>query len=448
MNLIEFYTKVLEGFNLQVSDDGFIRVRGGDEVLMCGGKTLVLPLPDHINSAFTTDDDGKTVVAKVLYNPINEDIVRGDSASLKTTKLFAEQHLGFSIACIGELLLRLACDKNLQQSTKLEINKFMKDILIASNQNVKHIIDEKTLSNWTSICNEFTKDGDALVEIFLKKKGTYNGKEYNRLAVLHSKLYDELLKADKDTPLGGIKLRNKDIMIFRTIFSYVLGELSEDNTICVGSNNAESPAFVSLMILYIKRMERITNLLESLKHVDESIYDMCALPNPLLNEGDIYELEGYKAELIKIPTEVDLNRSIQLPSSTLARPNVASAMSSKIKEQPAVRQGQPYPSTIVAPQQQVEEESDPVARALFGSRGNGGFTNAAVGLNNPALMQTQPIYPTPQIPQMNMTQQPMIGMPAIQTQPAIPLNQQQVVGVNSLQRPNPGMFMPNNTPWI
>ena len=447
MNLIEFYTKVLEGFNLQVSDDGFIRVRGGDEVLMCAGKTLVLPLPEHINSAFTTDEDGKTVVAKVLYNPINEDIVRGDSASLKTTKLFAEQHLGFSIACVGELLLRLACDKNLQQSTKLEINKFMKDILVGGGQNIKQIIDEKTVTNWTTICNEFTKNGDALVEIFLKKKGTHDGKEYNRLAVMHSKLYDELLKADKDTPVGGIKLRNKDLAIFKTIFPYILGELSEDNTICVGSNNAESPAFVSLMILYLKRMERISKLLEGLKHVDESIYDMCALPNQLLSEGDIYELDGYKTELVKIPTEVDLNRSIQLPSSTLARPDMASAMSSKIKEQPVAKQGQPYPSTIVAPQQPEEEESDPVARALFGSRGNGGFTAAPVGLNNPALMQSQPIYPTP-MPQMNMMQHPMVGVPVIPEQPAIPLNQQQVMGVNSLQRPNPGMFMPNTTRWI
>jgi len=82
MSLIEYYKTVIESLGMEVSDDGFVKIKvSEDNTVMqrAGGLPIVLPTDDHIGSLRSIDDNGKPVVSKVLFNPLNENVIKGDS---------------------------------------------------------------------------------------------------------------------------------------------------------------------------------------------------------------------------------------------------------------------------------------------------------------------------------------------------------------------------------
>ena len=123
MTLVEFYENVIESLGL-TQKDGFIYVKDSKGTLiplMDDKKQLVLPTPDQLGNFLEEDDDGNISVVRIPYNPLNEDSVKGDSISLKKTKLIVEQRIGYNLAYVGELLLRLAANKELQKKTKKQL---------------------------------------------------------------------------------------------------------------------------------------------------------------------------------------------------------------------------------------------------------------------------------------------------------------------------------------
>lgn len=316
MTLVDFYRQVLSSLKL-TEKDGYMYVGSGDGLipLLAEKKQFVLPTKERLKDLLDQDEDGNAIVARLPYNPLNEDVVKGDTLSLQRTKTYVEKRLGHAIARVGEALLSLASNKKLQTKTNMEINMFLSQLNEANGPNIKQVVDNTSIEKWASIYANSLKEKEVnMVDIYLNKAGVSEGVKYNRLAVLNSPIYDILVdeKTTKDTPILDVKLRNKDLIIFRLMIKYLLEGLNENNCIELGSNDNDSPAFIALYSLYIKLMTRLNKLMKSLLTVDKTLEeDIVDLP---ISVEDLADLKVFKSELVLIPNENDLNRTLKGPS--------------------------------------------------------------------------------------------------------------------------------------
>lgn len=449
-SVIDFYKQALENVGLYVSKDGFIYSSSDDDKVMitAGGLPMVMPTQKHINSVMEKDENGKYKIVKIIYNPLNEDIIKGDTESLKKTKVFVERRLGHIIASAGEMLLNLASNQSLQRKVNTETSKFLGSLTAALNAGIKDIVDKKSIDNWANIYSGTLQDTDGMISIYLKKSGVHNGVKYNRLATLCSKVYDKLLEADKNTDVFGVKLRNKDITVFRLVFEYLIKGLnSEDNTIAIGSNDEYSPAFVSLFSMYSSVVTRINKILKDIKHVSEESYDAAYVDN-LITLDELEDLSKYRGELANIPNELDITRQANSQSKIGAMPPIKDVPTSVVSNSV-------YPTTAVSLKEanQSSTTDDPLLKALYG--GNRPVTSNA--MYGPTPMQQAPMmmpmgtpvnnmqqgYYNPPMPQRPMGLNQMISPANNMAYPPQPMGSPFVGMPSGYGMPNQPTMMPN-----
>ncbi|MCI4435310.1 MAG: hypothetical protein JHC33_00680, partial [Ignisphaera sp.] len=400
--MLDFYKRVLNSMGLPVDEDGYIYTSSADDKMMLtvNGKPLVLPTKEHLNTLLATNESGDIELTKIPYNPLNENVIKGDTESLKRTKLIIEKKLGGALAVAGELLLTLASNTALQKKTTMELNKFLGNINSAQNPGIKKLVDDASLDAWAKIYNNSIITPKGAFSIFLKKSGTYEGVKYNRLATAESVIYTYLLEAVKDVPLYGVKLRNKDITIFRLIFEFLLPDMDSKHTIHIGSNDNESPGFISLFKLFIKIATRTNEIIKSLSFVNESLANEGVLPITVsYDELDL--LSKYKNDLLSIPSETDLTRSKVAAKNTGLNvdhgKSYAGSVTNTVYTPP---KDTPLPISM---KNQPQIEDDPIKRILYGNSvqntvPNNMMTNVGPGINP----QLGSIYGSPY-------QQPILG---------------------------------------
>lgn len=317
--LIEFYKDIISSIGLNTTDDGYIFAGSSEDrqLINHNGKMMVIPTKDHIDTMFTQNEDGKIVVGKVLFNPLREDELKGNSTSFNKAKYFIETKLGHSMYVAGELLLTLANKPDLQKKSSFEINKFLSKLNEANNTGIKELVDEKSISNWANIYKKILNSDNGVVTIFSKKMGKIGSDTFNRTAVLRCDLYTELLTANNTIPVFDVKLRNKELIILKNMLEFLLPGIEEKpHTITVGSNDPESPAFISLMCLYIRIVTRLNKIITDLKKVDQELYES-GYTNLSVTEEEISNSSIYKADVVLIPNEVDSNRQIRQHENSL-----------------------------------------------------------------------------------------------------------------------------------
>lgn len=443
--LQDFYTRVLGSMGLPVDGDGYVYTSNADDKMMLtvSGKPLVLPSKEHLNTLLVTNESGEIELSKIPYNPLNENVVKGDTESLKRTKLIIEKKLGASLAVAGELLLTLASNPALQKKTTMELNKFLGKTNEAQNVGIKKLVDDSSIDSWAKIYENSIGTPKGAFSIFLKKAGTYEGAKYNRLATAESVIYADLLEAVKDHPVCGVKLRNKDITIFKLIFEFLLPDMDSKNTIVVGCNDNESPGFISLFKLFIKIATRTNEIIKSLSFVNESLANdgLFAL-NVTYDELDM--LNKYKNDLLAIPSETDLTRSKVAAKTTHGLQHVdpsrsyADAVTSTVFNPP---NDAALPITM---KNQPQIEDDPIKRILYGNTVQNTVPNNMMMNAGPGVNQYQaPIYqnPNPVYPLAGNYQPSNAGYVPPQQYQA-PMQYQSPVGIN-----NPTMGMNSSVPF-
>ena len=411
MKLLEFYNEVVKSLGLTTTDDGFIKI--GNQTLTINGVPFVMPTKEHIDSALDVNESGELELVKLPYNPLNENVIKGDTKSLRKTKDIVEKRLGHALAIIGELLLTLAYDSKLQAKTSMILNKFLSSIGPVKTKSMKDLVDDKTIDKWTKIYTRSIEPGSetSFCKVFIKKIGKINGTKYNRTTVIDFPILEAMENLDASTPIMGVTLRTKDIKVFNIMLKYVLNMLNEKGTVEIGDNDTQSPGFVTLFKAYILVATRLDKMLTALKFIDEEAVNSSKL-GITLTTNDIDDVDKYAGELALIPSELDLNRS-------KARKAV------KEHTQLNTTTGQVVPQQGQSIQQQ-EEEMDPVDKILYGG-------------NVPPQPQMVPVqqqvqYQQPVIPQP-VQQQPIAQQPAYQYQQPVqqqPIQQVQPMGVNGL----------------
>lgn len=442
-DLLSFYKKLLNNLGLEVTEDDYIKYM--DSTLMQDGKPIVMPTKKQLNELIDKDENGKYVVSKIPFNPFNEDMLKGDSISLTKIRHIIEYKISKDIYFIGYLLLTLASNKKLQSRTNVDVNKFLAEINTANNNNIKQLIDDATMKAWETIHDTMHSQMKRAVSIYIKKRGSYNGVTYARIASLNSIVYDQLVQADKDTPIFGVKLRNKDLKIFTIIYKFILNELDDKDTMQIGSNDGESPASVALLSLFATLIRRINKLYSNLSLTiteiggDDkpiNVKELIVADPITLEEAET--ISRFKAEFDKIPNE-----------NTLDRQATASDKQEQKQNQVVQRQPNVYPTTPQPISNELPEGTNPALKIHMKNTGmvflpNRNEVQQPVMYGQPAMipqvppvmapnmMQPPAIVPPP-IVHPQMFQQPAMTPPVMAQQPVF---QQPQFGNNVLQHPS------------
>lgn len=407
--LIDYYKNIINNIGLFTDEEGFIY--GGDSEnkipITTLGKPLVLPTDENIKTLFMDDPEEGIVVNKILYNPLNEDVIKKDSESLSKTKLVIETRVALMLEVVGELLLHLAENKALQTKTTLNLNKFLGSINDAKRPGIKNMIDDNVIANWSKLCKASRSNGNTSVKIYLKKGGVNSeGTKFNRLATMSITALEHLLKYEKDEQVLGVTLRPKDVRLFTILYSFLLN-VENTHTLETGNNSKESPGFLSLMDIYIKVGTRLENLLRDLKDVAVSIESLIE-PVITMSMEDINAVDGnpkIKQELLSIPNEIDVNRTVEAKrKATLLKSDVNSNLN-----KPRPTAGNPIlsDSSVQNVQQPVVQNTQQTPEPLN--------YNPEVNTDPVhAILSKSPTYMTVQEkqhiqPNMNMVGQPVMG---------------------------------------
>jgi len=463
MKLMDFYKKVLHSLGLEVSQDDFVQINLGGKPTMftVNGKPMVLPTKEHIDTSIEPDGNGNIMVTKVLFNPLNEDVIKGDSTSLKKVKDIAEKKLAHTFAAVGELLLTLASNPKLQKKTDMELNKFLIELNNVYDGKAKDKVDDKSVDTWSKMYAKSLKEpaSKSFLKLYLKKNGRYDGNRYNRLAVASFPFYEMLLEADKTTPVYGYKLRIKDLAVYKLIYTYVFNMMDENHSVVVGSNDNESPGFIALFKLYIKLGTRMNKILKSLTSVNRELVKEATLPIEVTDK-DLEKLSIFKSELFTIPSELELNRQKAPKQQTQQQEVVQQQPTTYVpgmqQQAPVQQQAQPVvnesdtASTVHkilygGAKQQVQQSVPPTYQQPMAPA----YAQPAppqnarpVGINQiqqPIAGYQQPQYGQP----MQQYTQPMPQYPQPMQQYAQPIQQQsRPVGINQVQQPIPGYQPP------
>lgn len=267
--LINFYKSVIKMCGLEVDNEGFIKTTmndGSTKLVTVGTKPLVIPYKKQIDN-MTVVEDGEVVIVKTLFNPLREDIVAGENESLRKLRKTISLMLSYKALIIGVGLLKLAMDKDASKKLPLNIAVFFGDLNKARNRNIKEVVDDKTIEIFMDLWSKAMEGPSTknFANFFTRKGGVIDGTKYNRVASIAFPVYESLVEAQetKDDTVYGVKVRNKDKVVLAELFKFIFD--IENATHTVGSNDDQSPAFISLFMLYSVIAERFNDITDAIE---------------------------------------------------------------------------------------------------------------------------------------------------------------------------------------
>ena len=323
MNLDTFYKNAIKSIKCTLDEDGFlIKNTANGFVREQYDKKQILLYDSSIR--LTNVDD------IILFNPLEEDSIKGINPSMAKYKANVEKNLAYSFNVVTELLAVLAVDLDLQKKASLELNKFMSDLNKHRKANMKEIVDENFVKTLKNINNtSYTKSvNNSAIFIKTEKGKVLDGEKYNKVGVLSFPIYEDLLENPKEIYDVELK-RNKDANIYYSIVEFIVGKNDDDKLdiekYTVGSNSLVSPTFIIIHKLYLKLAKRLNALLKSLSFVDEEKANSGIINIPLIIE-DLAVIDSLAGELKMIPNFNNQNKAAPVSSvSRMEQPLMSTA---------------------------------------------------------------------------------------------------------------------------
>lgn len=425
MDILTLYKSVLEAGGLVVDPDGFVSVNNellglkGNAPLLVSGKRLVMP------TAFHQADPNKE--NKILFHPLSENILRGESEVLSKFRTVLAIKLNYSFASVMASLLDTAASVEMHKRLSPDQSEML---------SVAKDADETMQGAFTQLClKSMANDTEStFVKFYLKRAGVVHGKKYSRASIISFPFYEEL-KKDQETYYG-VKLRKKDRSTFLALMEYIIPNIDKPEAYNRGSDSEIAPFFDALMKGYMGIASKINDVVELFKDTMEGA-------EHLISNSDWVEvfdnLSCMIAEIRKIPMQAGNEGEVK---RTEVQPPQAVATTGQLTYQPPVPAPvappvyqQPPPPAWQQPQQQPQQFAAPVVEKTS----NGGLDFQTLLRANPAMAyMPAPIPPSMMTPGMQPGQM-------VQYQPSNPNaprgNWNAPVGM-------PMQMYPNNQPPI
>lgn len=252
--LNEFYKNFLKSVHIIGSDDGPLLghdITGGPGAfnpVMVNGKRLALPTKEVLN-------DTETLKEVIVFHPLSENTLRGESDVIKMLKKTITFNLAFTATITAQALAEIACTPEKQKGLTAKQAAFLSNVPHANDKTLKVI--NKLLE----------KHFDSLISIYLKRDGQIDGTDYRRVAVVSFPIMEEL--ASEGNKIFGIDAgsqKNK-----KTIAEFFQFILASNKDWSFGSSFDSAPYFHALggfFANYAKHLNAI--VYKYRKYVDEA----------------------------------------------------------------------------------------------------------------------------------------------------------------------------------
>ena len=325
-DLVSFYKSLLEALDLKVDKEGRIFIATGDKErpLTINGLPVVLPTDENTRTAVEIVNGTPTPV-KIIFNPLDEDAIKGENESLKKLRQIIELKLNGVFYQIGESLFNVLYNTN-KEVNNIEIIRFATLLNKYKATGLKHPIDEKLITNWIKLYKEILTsnyDSHAYIKIFSKRGGKINNIKYNRINSLGFPFAENLfeIKPNKEKFLD-LKLRTKDKHAYLSLFEFIFKVDIEQilDGFKFGSLNKIAPGFHVLMLVYNFVYEHMRGVIEALVNLDledrELEYmNLRPLPVDINNMGDF--IDSLEHVIKRVPKEDNLKQNLN-NTATLA----------------------------------------------------------------------------------------------------------------------------------
>ena len=453
MDIIDFYKKVANASGLTTDEGGniYIEEPNGDlSPVEVDGKKLVIPTKEQIRNTVETDDNGNIVVNKTYFHPLRENLVKLESTSL--TKL--RKHMAFNLnwytgVIIHNIMSYMVSPKLQKKPTKTELELMDKIAQLG----VDDIVDDKTFQNYEKLMSAMLSDkpDESFIGLYIKRGGKIGSKKYNRVGVVFFPLY-EALTASKDRKVHGVRLRIKDIKLFKCILEYIFPDISNPEAWMVGVDSKVAASTVALLGASQLVIDRINLMVKSYKKaLTEDLEEIDTSYMTYLED-----IEGKKGEIQSIPDiattptkQTTASKAVQ--QSTQVNNNVQTAQTPPVQHHAPTQPTQHQLPTGVTGREHKSKGGKVDPRELLYGKGYQNAPHMQPPYGQPGMIQQgfapqmqQPMYnqsvpgygvPTPSQAYNSYPQQPMPVM-----QPGYQQGYQQPMQQPMYNPPMPGMM--------
>jgi hypothetical protein len=372
MKMLDLYKSILKAAGYTVTEDNYIsRVLPDGKVTPATikGKRMVLPTQEHLSNP----------ADKVVFHPLSENVLRGESAVLEEFRRSMNIRLNVAIGLIAYQLLRIASSTAIHSQLSPDQQDFL--------SKVKHA-DERSLEDFrkTMKAMDLTQTQKAFVGIYLKRGGIVNGKKYGRAGVVSFPLYEELTKGSHE--VYGVKLRVKDIATFKALFEYMIPNIDKKEAHNRGSDSDVAPYLDSLMKAVMTIAAPINDLVELFRN---------QLDDPKAEDGDGAEkvtetlrfedswVETFENLAVLVP-EI---RQVPMQAGNEGQPSKTGVTTPVATTTPAPHQmATPLPAALMSPQ--GFQPAPPVWANVAQQVSTGPVVTARGGLDFDSVLRSNP----------------------------------------------------------
>lgn len=361
--LLDIYSSILKFSGFEVDNEGLVSAIVGDkkEPAFIDGARIVLPTDTHLRNFVKGE--------KVIFHPLTENILRGESDVIQKLKTSINIKLNYTIGIIGQSLLNLLASPELHHRLNPEQLDIMKCITDC---------DEKSRVNFVSymLSGYKTKSDRLYVNIYLKRGGNVNDKRFARVGIVSFPFYDELVKGKVD------KLRVKDVETFKQLFKFIFPDIDNIDHYNHGSNSSVAPFLDSLMRTASNIASRLNDVTQQYKEFIDGA-DAIEFDADWIESFD--DLESLASEIRRIPVQQGNEGSIgiETPKTEIPKPTPIQQNTLPVYQAPT-----PYQ----LPQQQIPQQPQkPEVKVTSGGISFNSLVNARPDL----AMIPNPLMPNP-----------------------------------------------------
>ncbi len=301
MKLINLYKSILRYVKLEADENGFVyngykSVKNPDQKdpTTIGGARLVLPYPENLKNYIP----GKTII----FHPLYENILRGESDVLVAFRSALNVRLNYTIAIVAKSILSICANPEL-------LNKIDPDQASALYR--IGVVDDTCLNNFITLINYCIKKKPEgfFISLILRKGITLDGKRYSRAGIVKFPIMYELNK--EENPYG-LKLRQKDIEIYKNVFEFILPELNIQDRYSFGSDSGVAPSIEAIMKSSMKVASRLNDILEEYKDNIDGYEDLIFDSDWV---DDFNNLDALDPEIRRVPMQFGNEGSCKVSES-------------------------------------------------------------------------------------------------------------------------------------
>ena len=360
--LLDFYTHILNAGSMIVDENGLIsaQVANATTPQSVGGKRLVLPTKEYM-----AKQDKSEIV---LFNPLHENIMRGESEVMTKFRGNANLKLNYTLQTLLGHLLVIASSTGLHSQLKpdqFELISILKDVDEKTNETYKAIVKAMPLGNIEK----------CFVHIYIKKGANLQGKNHRRGAIVVFPLYEEITKAINDgvSSVYGVKMRKRDLATFRNVLEKLFPGIAEANSYSRGSVSDTAPTLDALLQAVMSLASGINEIVDDYGHILEQLKDL-RYNDEWVN--DLNDLEKFAIDLRLTPMQAGNEGTLPVTQAAPVIPqqiqNVAPAPVAPVQQQWIPQQQQP----VYAPQQPAYGAPAPTPAVVTTSTGKLDFAES------------------------------------------------------------------------